>query len=261
MKEFLESLELKDLKKIAKKFKLDDKVARIALISNLETYITENSVEQSTIEEMLVKKVKEVAEDTAPESVDEEPVNEGDDVPTDFDKQVDNFIATAETDDFKHIADAVDADIVKELIEQAPENSDPHAAEAVHEVLAEVVNQEEFQQHINDGAIEFEAPKEEESFFEKLEDKVEEVLEKAEDKLEEVAHRIEEKVEEVIDMVEDSTPVQGLSAAATRWYKYLNYMKGKRDWQEFISWFEVKYAKTFKFWDALKEIKVFLKIK
>ena len=62
-------------------------------------------------------------------------------------------------------------------------------------------------------------------------------------------------------MVEDSTPVQGLSAAATRWYKYLNYMKGKRDWQEFISWFEVKYAKTFKFWDALKEIKVFLKIK
>lgn len=238
MKEFLESLELKDLKKIAKKFKLDDKVARIALISNLETYITENSVEQSTIEEMLVKKVKEVAEDTAPEPVDEEPV----------DTQVEEVVA-ADPDDFKHITDAVDADIVKELIEQKPESSDPHAVEAVHEVLAEVVNQEEFQKHINDGAIEFEAPKEE-SFFEKLEDK-----------LEEVAHRIEEKVEEVIDMVEDSTPVQGLSAAATRWYKYLNYMKGKRDWQEFISWFEVKYAKTFKFWDALKEIKVFLKIK
>lgn len=251
MKEFLESLELKDLKKIAKKFKLDDKVARIALISNLETYITENSVEQSTIEEMLVKKVKEVTEDTAPEPVDEEPV----------DTQVEEVVAAADPDDFKHIADAVDADIVKELIEQKPESSDPHAVEAVHEVLAEVVKQEEFQQHINDGAIEFEAPKEEESFFEKLEDKVEEVLEKAEEKLEEVAHRIEEKVEEVIDMVEDSTPVQGLSAAATRWYKYLNYMKGKRDWQEFISWFEVKYAKTFKFWDALKEIKVFLKIK
>ncbi len=250
MKEFLESLELKDLKKIAKKFKLDDKVARIALISNLEAYITDNSVEQSTIEEMLVKKVKEVSEDTAPEPVDEEPVNKGDDVATEFDKQVDNFIATADPDTFKPIADAIDADIVKELIEQKPESSDPHAVEAVHEVLAEVVKQEEFQQHINDGAIEFEAPKEEESFFEKVEEK-----------LEEVAHRIEEKVEEVIEMVEDSTPVQGLSAAATRWYKYLNYMKGKRDWQEFISWFEVKYAKTFKFWDALKEIKVFLKIK
>ena len=38
-------------------------------------------------------------------------------------------------------------------------------------------------------------------------------------------------------------------------------MKGKREWQEFISWFEVKYAKTFKFWDALAEIKTFLKLK
>ena len=229
MKEFLESLELKDLKKIAKKFKLDDKVARIALISNLKTYITDNAVEQSTLEEMLVKKEKAPKND----GVNEESVEEV------TDAQVEELIA-----------DAVDADIVKELTEQKTESKDPHAAEAVHEVLAEVVKQETFQQHINDGAIEFDTPKEEESFFEKVGDK-----------LEEVAHRIEEKVEEVIDKVEDSTPVQGLSAAGTRWYKYLNYMKGKREWQEFISWFEVKYSKTFKFWDALAEIKTFLKLK
>jgi hypothetical protein len=137
---------------------------------------------------LLVKKPKAVKEtdetltgtdDVEDISVDEEPIDEGD-----------------------------DQEIPDEPLNVEPEDIGP--VEEIIEVLAEVVNQEEFQQHINDGAIEFEALKEEESFFEKLEDKVEEVLEKAEDKLEEVAHRIEEKVEEVIDMVEDSTPVQGL---------------------------------------------------
>lgn len=160
MKEFLESLELKDLKKIAKKFKLDDKVARIALISNIEKYIEEKSIEKFTIEQILAKKVKGAN------------VPDTDDSPLEMEEK----------------SEAIDKTIVNSLLESN--------------------------------------------------------------------NKIEEEI-----ITETSVPAKTLSEAATRWYKYLNYMKGKRDWQEFISWFEVKYAKTFKFWDVLKEVKEFLKIK
>lgn len=176
MKQYLESLELKDLKKIAKKLKLDDKVARIALISNIDAYIIESNLDQATVEGFLVKK------------------------------------------------------------EKAPKNDGVNEVEEVTEEQEDVT----------------EEPKEEEE---------KSLIDTIEDKIEEVVEAIEEKVEEVIEEVKDSAPDEGLSKVATRWYKYLNYMKGKREWQEFISWFEVKYAKTFKFWDALAEIKTFLKLK
>ena len=179
MKQYLESLELKDLKKIAKKLKLDDKVARIALISNIDAYIIKSNLDQATVEGFLVKKEKA-------------PKNDG----------------------------------VSEVVNEAEESKE--------EDVPEEPKEEE----------------EEKSLIDTIEDKIEEVVE-----------AIEEKVEEVIEEVKDSAPVEGLSKVATRWYKYLNYMKGKREWQEFISWFEVKYAKTFKFWDALAEIKTFLKLK
>ena len=185
MKQYLESLELKDLKKIAKKLKLDDKVARIALISNIDAYIIKSNLDQATVEGFLVKK------------------------------------------------------------EKAPKN------DGVSEVVNDGVNEaEEVIEEQEDVTEEPKEEEEEKSLIDTIEDKIEEVVE-----------AIEEKVEEVIEMVEDSAPVEGLSKVATRWYKYLNYMKGKREWQEFISWFEVKYAKTFKFWDALAEIKTFLKLK
>lgn len=167
MKEFLESLELKDLKKIAKKFKLDDKVARIALISNIEKYIEEKSIEKFTIEQILAKKVKGAN------------VPDTDDSPLEMEEK---------SEDFKPTTEAIDKAIVDSLLESN--------------------------------------------------------------------NKIEEEI-----ITETSVPAKTLSEAATRWYKYLNYMKGKRDWQEFISWFEVKYATTFKFWDVLKEVKEFLKIK
>lgn len=205
MKEFIESLSAADLKKVAKKFGIDNTQPRIGIVTKLVEYTELNATTKEDIESLLVKKPKLVTdENVSPVEEDITPEQE----------------AIGETEE--------------KLVQSLPE-------EAVQEML-----QEEHQNPAQEVVEEAILKKDEPST----------INEEIEDKLEEVIDELKEAYE---DVVGDAKEV--LSATAHKWYKYLEYMKGKKSWEDFFRYLDSKAQNQFKFKEQIQEIKNFLNIK